>query len=379
MKTLNGKMGAMLAVFAVSVLGLTQVGCLGGDDGTGSDDEFAMAVPDDEMLDLSLDGDGLETQSSALEVEGQALVGEPAKFKKHAKDVMAAVNALIAETYAEVQALFAGVEPVETTKGAWTCKTWEDDGVKAHWKLTVCLKDKNLKKYGFELQGRPIGSTSDKDYLVVFAGAAKLFPKFEEKKRGAGYVGYNFDNLNQLTGRPLSGRLGVGYRAVGKVRQAVLGLDHVNAEAVDHEMNGIYRYARIVGIGGRFSFVGKGDYIAMEDGKVVIGQDQLVERVRAAIGWKATGEARTVLKACDGTAGDGQCLKLVQCWSKDEAVAYEEAGDDAMKPKWEEKTCSELPMPVDDAPAETDEDVPDDGNDIDAPMVPEPSAVPEEE
>jgi hypothetical protein len=34
---------------------------------------------------------------------------------------------------------------------------------------------------------------------------------------------------------------------------------------------------------------------------------------------------------------------------------------------------------VDDAPAETDEDVPDDGSEFDAPMVPEPSAVPEEE
>jgi hypothetical protein len=344
-------------------------------------DEYAEAVPDPKMLALSFSD--TETVQAALELDSSQgpVVGGPAAFKAHAGKVMEGINALIAETHEEVDNLFAEAEPVETTQGAWTCKVWETGGEKNHWRLRSCLMDAKLGKFAFRLEGRPLAATAEADYKVVLAGEGKLVPRFGGDKRGIGRIGYNLDNLASLTGRPVAGRLGIAYRTIGKARHLVLGLEHVSVQAMDREMHGVYRFLRVKGQGGRFSFVGEGDYLATGDqGELGIGQDTLVELTRAVIGWKATGEARTVLAACGGTVGDGECARLVQCWTRDDSISFQAVDDDGKgKPAWDKTACAELPLPVGGPPAESDMGPPTDADDeADAPILPEPEAIPGE-
>ncbi len=362
---------AMLAAMIMSTL---TPGCLGGaEDGT---DEYAEAVPEASMLALSLDSDETATQGLEVGTIEAALPGDPAAFKAHARKVMENLNALIDETHSEIDTLFAEVGPTTFKKGAFDCKVWETDGPKVHWRLASCVKDKKLKKYTFVLKGRPLASTGDEDYLVVVAGEGKVLPRQENGKRGSGTIGYNFDNLNTLNGRPVAGKLGIGYKAVGSTRHLVIGLNHVTGPKLATEMHGIYRYHRVIGQGGRFSFLGFGDYLAKDGEKLVIGQDQLDEFVRAAIGWRATGDARTVLAACGGSVGDEQCIRIAQCWSKEDAVTFDDAavGDGSDKaPMWDKTQCAEIPYSVDDLPGDDDLEPPESLDpEAGAPMVPEP-------
>jgi hypothetical protein len=366
-------------VVGAVVIGLLP-GCFGGSEEASGGDEYAEAVPSTEMLALTLDGEETQTQGLEAGTIEAALPGDPAAFKGHAKKVMENLNALLEETHSEIDALFAEVEPVTFSKGALDCKIWETDGPKVHWRLASCVKDKKLKKYAFVLKGRPLASTTDDDYLVVVAGEGKVLPKQDDKKRGAGKIGYNFDNLNTLNGRPVAGKLGIGYKAVGNTRHLVIGLNHVTGPKLATEMHGIYRYFRVLGQGGRFSFHGFGDYLAKDGDKLVIGQDELDEFVRAVVGWRATGEARTVLAACGGTVGEEKCIRVAQCWSKEDAVTFDEAadGDGSDKtPAWSAEECADVPFGVEDLPGDEDLEPPESMDpDAGSPEVPEPEDTP---
>ncbi|MBM4355144.1 MAG: hypothetical protein FJ109_15405 [Deltaproteobacteria bacterium] len=352
-------------------------GCFGGgEEEAVAGDEYAEAVPDTAMLALTLDGEETATQGLEVGTIEAALPGDPAAFKGHAGEVMENLNALLAETHSEIETLFAEVEPVTFSKGALDCKIWETDGPKVHWRLASCVKDKKLKKYAFVLKGRPLASTSDADYLIVVAGEGKVLPKQDDKKRGSGRIGYNFTNLNTLNGRPVAGKLGIGYRAAGNTRHLVIGLNHVTGPKLKTEMHGIYRYFRVLGKGGRFAFLGFGDYLAKEGEKLVIGQDQLDEFVKAVIGWRATGEARTVLAACGGSVGEDKCIRVAQCWSKDDSVTFDDqaGGDGSDKaPAWDATKCSEIPYSVEDLPGDDDLEPPESSDsEAGAPAMPEP-------
>jgi hypothetical protein len=307
---------------------------------------------------------------------------------------MDGLNAAIGETQAEVQALLVATLPVEVLDGDQTCQVWEGDGTLNHWLLSSCvaskgtavdgdalatadlddddamgngkgngkgMKGKGMKgkgegkgkkgkghakkgsAYTFTLKGRPMASTLDTDYLVVFAGQGRAIDSFSGEQRGRGYIGFNLDNLALLTDKEVAGLLGVGYRARGEGRQLTLGLEHVFLPGVTGELNGIYRYAHRLGHGGRFSYSGSGDYLTTaEDLSLVAGQDGTIEFAKAAIGWKSDGQARTILTACGGTAGEGNCVKLVQCWSPSAEVVFEDllGLDDGIT--WAEATCPVL-------------------------------------
>ena len=374
-------------------MAVTATGCQGDDTAA----EFSEAIPTAEMLALTMDGSETLTEATGLAAQGQALVGDPATFKAEAKRVMDGLNAAIGDTQGEVMALFLAATPVEVIDGTQTCQVWEADGTLNHWLLSSCVptlgtgndldndadvvadadadcdqgmsmskgkgkghgkghgegmgmgkgKGKGHAKkgaaYTYTLKGRPLASTLDTDYLVVFAGEGRAMNSFDGEQRGRGYIGFNLDNLALLTDKEMSGLLGVGYRARGEGRQLTLGLEHVYLPGVTGELNGTYRYAHRLGFGGRFSYSGTGDYLTTaEDLSLVAGQDGTLEFAKAAIGWKADGQARTILTACGGTAGEGVCVKLVQCWTPSAEVTFEELLDLDDTITWAEATCPVL-------------------------------------
>lgn len=348
--------------------------------------EFQTAVPGMQMVTLSFEDTA--TTSGALTTEEGALA-EPGAFKAHAQAVMDKVNQALQYVHQRAEETFADAEPVVTTKGAMECRTWEADGGggNAHWRLTSCLKDNGAKKFEYLIEGRPIDSESDDDYLTVFAGEGKLLPQSAQPGevgngtakagglRGAGHIGYNFDNFATLTSQDVAGRLGVGYHGLGAARHLVLALDGVKIG--DHgPRTGIYRYKRVIGKGGHFSYVGQADWVTTDaDGAFVAGKDGVDEVGRAAIAWKASGEARTAVLACEGTLGAGSCIHLVQCWSK--AGAEEWAGTAAGakgKPAFDKKACPAVPFDVE-LPGEGDLDAPAPDAAAGAPLVDEPTAA----
>lgn len=362
---------------AVLVLGLG-VACDKAD-GAGADDEFVAAIPEAEMLTLSMDEQ--ESVSGALG-SGAGGDGEllPQGYRVTAQAVMSRLNALVVQTHAAITQLTDAVEPVEVTKGATTCRTWEGNGPAAHWSFVACLKDKGAKKFGFVLKGRPLDATSDDEYLVVLAGEGKAMPAWNGKKRGMGRVGYNFDNLAALNGAAIGGRLGIAYRAVGMVRALNLGLDEVVGEGAEAAHSGVYRFHLVVGKGGRFTYVDTGDVLARDEAQALVaGQDGLVEWVRAAAAWRTDGFARTVRAACGGTVGENECVRVAQCWDAGEELTWELLLDEEKEIAWEPTACKEVPLPVVEEPGEGDVKPPKDKDaDSQAPILPEPEILPDE-
>jgi hypothetical protein len=192
-------------------------------------------------------------------------------------------------------------------------------------------------------------------------------------------LGYNFDNLATLTGAAVSGQMGLGYRVAGGVRQLVMALDGVSGPESDQVWSGVFRYTQISGDGGEFSFVTQADLVAPgAAGGFERGTDGIQETARISVAWQREQGARTVGLMCGGTTGEGECMRLVQCWSgSDAAVAYEEVGrDDGSDIAWEETSCADPPIepePVSDSVLT----VPNTDSDTGAPAD-EPTPMPEE-
>ncbi len=362
------------------------VACGGG--GGAEGDEYAEAIPSEEMLALSFQDEG--SVSSALagdETAGQALVGEPSQFQAHARKVAEGLNALFQKTFDGVHLLMDTTVPEEKKFLGRTCKVWEGDGLKAHWQLSSCRSVGQGKAGAFDflLRGRPLDSTSDGDYLLVLAGYGVRLPPHEGHRRGVGKVGFNFDHLAALTGDAVGGRLGVAYRAAGRARQLVIGLDGVTGPNLTDPLRGIYRYFHVIGQGGRFSFVGVGDYVGTDvDGKLVPGHDDVDEFGRAVMGWRTDGSARTVVMACGGTVdqvrGHAACVRVAQCWDANAHITFQDVfGQDGDPITWEQVQCPSIPLPVDDqVPGESDiEPPPGTQTDTGAPMGDEPPLMPE--
>ena len=315
---------------------LALAGCGGAGDSDDGDD-YASAIPDSELLALAFDDPAVA--QGALTSEDGPLLGEPSQFKEHAKKLMDGLNKLGQGIHDGVAFVKENSVPIVVTKGALTCKVWEADGAKAHWQLLSCLVDKKVKKFTFLLRGRPLGSTAEKDYLPVFAGDGIALPKFEGHRRGFGWAGFQFDHYATLTGEKVSGKMGIAYRGAGKARQLVIGLNKVQGPNMTEPVAGIYRFVHVLGLGGRFSFVGPGDFVAPDaEGKIRPGKDGTMEMGRAVLAWKKAVGARTVLEACGGSVGQGKCVRLVQCWKPDDSVAFEDvAGNGGIA--WDKVQC----------------------------------------
>jgi len=342
---------------------LTLPACGGEDDGgdstSGADPEaaeFAEAVPTSDELALSMD-DGDE---AALTDEA-ALEGGPSQLRAFARQIFENVNALREQAHARVEELFEGALPVTVTKGSVECRRWEADGDagRAHWRLTSCRRDAKNRHFAFELEGRPIDA-GDEAYVIVMAGEGKVMARFDGKRRGAGRVGFNFDHLAELTGQEgPAGKLGIGYRAVGRVRQLNVGLRDFARAGDDTPVTGLYRYKHIVEVGGRVSLLAHGDLVARDaEDRLTLGSDGLDELVRAAVAWNRGVGARAAAAVCGGTVGEGECVRVLQCWQRSGEVSMEAVGDGG---RFERTECPRAAAGLDDvedAPEADDFEVP---------------------
>ena len=307
--------------------------CGSSDDNTGSGaastDDFAEAIPGDEELALTLDDTPENTAQSALTPDDA--VGQPSRIRALAHNVFERVNGLRHQAHTRIEALISDTDPTVTTKGPLTCKQWQVDQNNVHWQLTSCEKNKKNRHYAFALKGRPIDAGDDA-LVAVFEGEGRVMARFDGKKRGAGAVRFDFDALAELTGPSAdlapAGRVGMGFRAVGAVRQLNVALHDFAPAGDDTPINALYHYKHIVDVGGRIGFLAHGDIVARaDDGTLMQGEDGQDELVRAVVAWNRGVGARAAAAICGGTAGEGTCERIVQCWKADGNGSAEAAPD----------------------------------------------------
>lgn len=322
-------------------------------------DDYTAAIPSEQMLALTTEANASAEAQAGADANGVAAMG---------RDVMQGIDQLRADTHASLRALVASTTPTEITRGDATCKVWAQTGDGVNWQLVSCRVDARADRYAFVLRGRAESSTSESDFLPVFAGEGRRLPDFAGERRGAGRVGYNFDHLSVLTGVEAGGQLGLGYRAAGRVRQLVLGLRDVHGPDDEESTTALFRYDHRVGVGGRFAFVTGADFIARDTlNELVSGEDGVAELARVAMAWNEGGEARTLVTACGGTLGQGVCVRIAQCWSADGATTYGEVA--LNEPTWSEAACPA----VDFGDAAADDQVPASEDEAGAPVVDEPA------
>ncbi|MBH25132.1 MAG: hypothetical protein CMH57_11885, partial [Myxococcales bacterium] len=240
-------------VFATALMTLTAAltGCADSEDSTtpvgdvgGESDEFVEALPNDEMLSMSMSSDEVITSEQGLSTVEQGL--QPAGLRQHTEDLLRGINGLRQSTQEAIELLTSSVEPVTLTQANTTCKRWEADGERASWQLTSCLKNRQAKHYGYILRGRALDSTSDDDYVAVFAGEGFVLPRHEGRRRGRGVALYDFNNLAALTGASAQGQLGIGYRAAGQMRQLNIGLKEVAGANAEQPLSAAYRFTHAI-------------------------------------------------------------------------------------------------------------------------------------
>jgi hypothetical protein len=371
------------ALLAASLVACGEGASDGSGDGvdTASAGDYLEAVPDGDQLDLTLDEDGTAEQALSEPAPTPPAAEEPepgpARIRALAHDVFQRINDRIHDTRDRIREAMAGVEPETLTVGGFQCKRWEKDGERAHWRFTSCRRDAKNRVFAFKLEGRPLDGTDD-DLLTVFAGEGRIIARFDDKKRGSGRVGYDLDNLNELTGEGPTGKIGIGYRAVGKVRQLEVGLHELKQGADDVGISARYSYRQEIGKGGHVKLKANADLVTRDDdGNLVLGQDGTAEKARVALSWKHDKGARAAVALCDGTVGEGECVHLKQCWSRDDRLQQDDLSPDAGKHF--DRGCDPGDGAVNDEPSESDVSEPAAGNgDIPGPAVQEPGADPAE-
>lgn len=322
------------------------------------DDEYAEAIPDQEMLALSLEDDGQAQGQQALRVE-QGLEGQSdySRLREHTVEVLTNINNLRKNTHETLRTLVDHAEASAVfTDGDKTCRRWVTDGPRNRWELSSCKVDARAKKFAFTLRGRPLAA-DDEAYLPVFAGEAIAAPRYQRARRGRGVVAYDFDNIATLTGEVIEGKLVVAYRANGPTRQLNIGLKEVAGDG-NQPYSALFRFNHIVGRGGSFHYLTSHDFLTHNDlGEIVEGSDGLDEHARAAVAWTVGGAGRTAHVVCGGTLGEA-CYRVYQCWTTDGEVSWEEILDGDGRPNWERTSCADVPFDVDQPMSEDDMSMP---------------------
>jgi hypothetical protein len=325
---------------------LTLAGCGTAEDSSlDSGEDFLEAVPEGVELELSFD-------DAATDEAPEDLPDGAPRIRRLTVDVFHEVNGLIRRTRGHIREALDGVEPETFEEGKLECKRWETDGAEAHWRFTSCVRDAKNRHYAFRLEGRPLDGG---DFATVFAGEGKAAARFDGKKRGHGTVLYDLDQLHALTGEGPTGKIGIGYRAVGRVRQLALGLRDVTSGEDAVGLSARYRYRQIAGIGGHVRLLAHGDVVTETSGSLALGEDGVAEWARVNLGWRRDVGARAAVAVCGGTVGEGECVQLKQCWDDRDVVASESLGDDGRF----DRACAQGPVPVEDAPTEDEVAAPD--------------------
>jgi hypothetical protein len=331
---------------------------------TGSAGDFAEAIPESQALALTLD----DTGSDETEAADAAPSAEHPRLRGLTRGVFERINALREEAHARVDTLLEGVEPETYSEGNVECRRWSTDNEAetVHWVLTSCRRDAKNRHYAFALKGRPIDAGDDA-LVPVMAGEGKVVARFDDRKRGHGRIGFDFDAYAALTGREgPAGQLGIGFRSVGPVRQLNVALRDVARAGDETPVSGLYRFKHIQGTGGRVTLLAHGDLLTADDaGALSLGEDGLEEHVRVALAWRRGLGARAVAAACGGSVGEGECARVVQCWRADGEVSAEETADPETarreRPRFDGGQCAPAPVGLDeveDTPAPEDFELP---------------------
>ena len=376
MKKNNQRILSLLVVFGLAV-GLA--GCAGeadtpdvvpGTDLTAPvEDDFVEAIPNEDMLTLTLAEEGQTSQALTIE---QELGPNPSRIHGEAVEIVQGVNHLLHDTHGTIERIIQNSEPVQVRRGRRVCRIWEADGPNNHWLLASCRVNARARHYAVALAGRPLASDNDADYKLVFAADSHVLPRHEGRRRGMGRAGYNFDNLNELLGGGPTGKVGIGYRAAGRARQLNIALAEFQPENAEQALSALYRFSHVRGLGGDLRFNVYADFLTLDQANNLIdGQDGLDEFGRTRLTWHRSGAARVAVAVCGGTVGVGACIAIRQCYQANGAITFEEITDPEADPAWEPASCPDLgdnDMPQDDDMEEPGEDE----NGMPAPPVPEP-------
>ncbi|MEI7892165.1 MAG: hypothetical protein WCI05_03690 [Myxococcales bacterium] len=333
--------------------------------GTGgaTTDEYLMVIPGTDQLAIT-QGDTLLTTTSdqPLGTVSQAVVGETSDTQKEVDAIRLLVNKMVSDTKAVISSVTASVTSTAITVGGRTCKRWEFIDKSIQWQLVSCKLTASRSEedhsdggtgddagvvsagtYEFFLRGKP--DTAAGSYRMVFGGRGKGLPSFNDKARGHGWVGFDLDALKVLTGENLGGKIAIGYRASGKVRQLNLGFSGVTSATTTQPFDALYAFHHVVGNGSWLRNVVKGDYFKVDGLKLVPGQDTKVDTIRRIVGWNREGAARAFLAVCGETVKDAftrRCVLGRQCWGANGLVTFESWGS----APWD-STCATVLAPSD--------------------------------
>ena len=359
-----------LILATLAVVSLSAVACGGVQDGEepidGQDpaeaaeaQEYIEAVPTSEML--SIDDQGAEQlRVQALEGEEGSEQAASGRLRDHLADVRGGVQELVERTHANIDEIVTEGQLVATREGQRDCRMWTHDGVHMQRRLIICREDGQLegvsgRAHGWILSGRALDAAEDAPYDHIAAGTGVRLEREDGKRGGAGRVGYDFDNLAKYTGESYGGKLGIGYRAAGEARQLVLGLKDLKTRQGGGPRTALYRYAHLIGRGGRFVLGTHHDFLTEADGGgLEAGTDGVEEYGRAVAAWRREGDARVTLAACGGTVGQGSCAFVRQCWATDGPVTFEQITAQESDLMWERSSCAAPALPASEPPAEAE-------------------------
>lgn len=379
-------------LWASVMMGVLAFGCSAKDKDAEVDsvDPHAEAIPDTQVF--ALRGDEATPSSGTTQTNSvsSALVGQKSDIQQHVESVRDGIENLLHGTLQGVNMLVTVVPAKDIND---RCKMWQiDDTPKGiGYQLFSCEEDRVAKRYAFLLRARKL---SGGVYLPIFAGRGAILPRFENLRRGHGWVAYDFDNMKTVGGAGSSnigGKLGIGYRAAGRVRTLHLGFKDFLADNATEPVTALYRFTHVVGKRAAFHMVSKGDYFATTaEKKLVSGQDGKQDVMRIVAVWNKQRAARAAIAICGDTVsgltgGSLACVAMRQCWGPDGIVTFEEP-----PPNGSWASCA----PVDGAdeslaaPGETDVAPPQgedsvaspngEGAGVSAPRIAEPAPSPEE-
>ncbi len=306
----------------------------------GNDDESnaTTAVPEASMLAITLPGATAQ----------QALTTDPSTVRAAAAALADDINAAVALLQDRIDALRASATSTTQTQGAVTCTVWTASTDAIEYRLSECERDRRVDTRSFVLEARATG-----EFATVAAGRGAALDDYEGQRRGRGVVAYDFDTLRAIRGSGPVGKVAIGYRAAGAVRQLDVG--YLNFAFGDNEPRSAnLRYSRIVGAGGKVTFATRADVLAPGDtqGTYVNGEDGLDENARASLGWTNEGDVRAAAFACGGTVGQGNCVHWAQCYAASGTVSYEAIVNGTANISFDAQACPNAS--VDDAPSESE-------------------------
>lgn len=335
----------LFALLCIGMIAIAMSACGAEDSTEESTDTFAQAVPSSENMELSM-GETSTTQQE-LGVAQQAIVEEephprlergPGALRQHTENVLRGVHNLVSHTHANIDRLIENTEPIELSVNNLTCKQWEAEGQRLQWKLTSCSIDRQNDRFAIKVEASAL---ENDDFKVIARGNTVRLNPEEGRRRSKGKLAYNLDNLAEVSGGDFSGKLAIGYHAAQKGRKMNIGMRNVQTPAFERPLTALYKFTHVKGKGGSFRFLTQRDILTFDDnGEPVFGQDETPERSRAAVAWSTTGAARGVFSICEGTLGEGQCVRHHQCWTANGEVTFEEVVDG--DPNWEPTSCEEV-------------------------------------